>query len=100
MARSKTRVKGEYVGRRVGPHAIISELLKGDYSLRKDGTLWGRCPTGDLVRIDSRWKIHIEPNDSITLKPVPPNPNCSIELTGEHGYWHGHLVHGVWKDCR
>lgn len=89
----------ETEGRRQPADISIAELQPGDYSLRHDGILWVRVPNGLMARIDDRWTVTVEDDDTITVGPTVNGGAYSIQIVqGDEG-WHGFLERGVWREA-
>jgi hypothetical protein len=68
--------------------------------------LWFKLPTGGLGRIASivvgkdpehEWTITENDDGTITVDPSIEQHATPGRTEPEYGYWHGHLVNGVWK---
>lgn len=84
-------------GRRREADVDAHDLAVGDYRAPTDGVMWARCPTGDLCRIDERWKITEHENGTISVGPLQPGGSLSIAI--QPSGWHGFLEYGVWRDA-
>lgn len=88
------------IGRRIPDDAWFEpehgEWLPGDYGL-SHGVLWAVTPAGDPLKIDERWQVTVNPDETLTVGPVP-GASHSIRVHGPHA-WHGYLTAGVWITC-
>jgi hypothetical protein len=86
-------------GRRVPPETPAHELEPGDYRYDGSPIMWAMLPNGELIRVDERWQLVEEADETITAAPLHPGENHSIRVDGLQGHWHGHLVAGTWREC-
>ena len=81
------------IGRKVYPNGNILNIGPGEYG-RVRG-IWFACPPGhpELIANLKRHKVMEHPGGTITVSP-------SIEVSNRTDYFHGHLKHGVWSECK
>lgn len=90
-----------FQGRRVPEDKPIHEFRPGDYQWDGGPILWGMAPTGELCRVDERWKIEEHDDYTISVGPLEPGGSYSIQINKEADPpgWHGFLERGVWQTC-
>jgi hypothetical protein len=100
--RAEELMSGITRGRHRPPDTPMHELEPGDYrrSSEDPTILWCCLPNGERLRLDGRWRIVDGADGTISVEPAEPGGAHSILVEGgEHGDWHGWLVHGVWREC-
>lgn len=88
-------------GTRVPTDKPIHEFEPGDYQWDGGPILWGMAPSGELCRVDERWKIVEHDDGTITVGPLEPGGAYSIQINKDDVTpgWHGYLERGVWRTC-